>query len=172
MSAADVVSDPIGSILGGGAKEARRSNSKNLDFIKSLFLGKGGLNEFGAQQYGKALGELDKVGPAQHALVNSRERQDVGGMNQNLASSGLWSPYMAQNASRGIHSDALRTHGLIDSQLAQMRAGLFTGQAGYQAGNINNLAGILSGVQHTGGNVTGDLAKSLASIFGSGGIFG
>lgn len=166
MSAADVVSDPVGSLLGGGAKKARKSNNKNLNDIKRLFLGPQGLNAYGDEQYGKALGEIDKVGVGQHQLADSRERQQVSGVNQGLASSGMWSPYMAQSASRGVHSDTLRTHGLIESDLARMRAGLLTGQAGYRAGNMNSLAGILSGVQYQGGNVTADLAKTVAGVMG------
>lgn len=170
MSAADVISDPIGSLTGGGQKHANKKNAGNLAQIKALFKE---LNLFGDQQYGKALGEIDKVGGASKAAALSQEKQYLSGAQQQLGSSGMWGSTVGPNMQRGIHSDTLRVLGGIDEQLAQLRAGLFTGQAGFRQGNMLNLAGILSGVQYKGSNVTADLAKTLSSIFGttgSGGI--
>lgn len=121
-----------------------------------------GLLDFVAGKYGEALTSIEGVGKGARMDALSRERQQVGSAQQQLAGSGLWGSTVGPNLQRGIHSDTMRSLANIDAQVAQLKSGLFTGHAGLQSNNIGNLASILGGVQYKGSNFTGDLLSAAA----------
>ena len=150
-----------GDKLTGGQKAANKASKKQLKEIKALFEG---LNLYGDQKYGEALKSIEGVGAASKADALSKEKQYVANATQGLAGLGLSQSTVANAAQRGIHSDTMRTLGTINEDVARMRAGLLTGQAGFRAGNVGNLASILGGVQQQPGH------NYLADILGLAGF--
>jgi hypothetical protein len=132
--------------LTGGSKSANKANLKNLADIKALFAG---LNQYGDQKYGEAMKSIEGVGNASKANALSQENQYLAKSSQSLG--GLYNSTVKNSAARGIHSDTLRVLGGIDEDMARMRAGLLTGQAGFRQSNVGNLASILGGVQNNPG---------------------
>jgi hypothetical protein len=157
----------------GGQKSANKANKNNLAFIKSLFYGGEGapfgplgIIGYGNQKYDEALKSIEGVGAASKADALSKEKQYVAHTTQGLQGMGLSGSTVGSAVERGIHSDTLRTLGGINEDIARMRAGLLTGQAGFQQGNINSLANIFGGVQHTGGtNYLAELMKLGTAAF-------
>lgn len=148
----------------GGSKQAQKSNKANLQSIKDLF---SSLNLYGDKKYDEALASVSGVGTASKNEALSRENQQVASATQGLQGLGLSGSTVGMNVQRGIHSDTLRTLGTINEDVARMRAGLLTGQAGFRANSTFNLGSILSGVQYKpGANNAAELAKLAAMIFG------
>lgn len=161
---AEYIPGPIGDAVSG--KKAKKSNQKNINYIKSLFADAMGE---GKGLYDSALGQLDNAGVAAKNNALSQERQFLSGAQQNLVNTGLWGSTAGQAAQRGIHSDTLRTLGGIDNQIAMMRAGLLTGKAGFGLQGAQGLGSILGGVQYQGSQTTADL---MGMMLGMGGLFG
>lgn len=150
--------------LTGGGKAANKANLKNVDYIKALF---GEAMSKGQEGYKQALGQLDKAGDSAKTDTLSQEKQFLAGSSQNLANSGLYGSTVQNAAARGIHSDAMRSLGSIDSQIANMRAGLLTGQANFGLRGAEGLGGILGNVQHKPGtDYLGKLLGGLGSLAG------
>ena len=116
--------------------------------------------------YGKALGEVANSGAVAKQQVLSRERQNLGTLQQGLTQSGLGSTSVAQNLQRGVYSDTNRSLSAVDESLAQLRsnlqaqksqleanqygalAGLFQNQNAAQMGLGQSMIGTLGSVQH------------------------
>lgn len=149
--------------LTGGSKKANKSNKANLAQIKAMF---DQLNTYGEGKYGEALKSIEGIGAASKANALSQENQYLAHSKQSLG--GLYNSTVANSAARGIHSDTMRVLGGIDEDIARMRAGLLTGQAGYRQSNVMGLGNILGGFQYQPG--TNYLAE-LMKIGGSAAMF-
>lgn len=152
----------FGDSITGGGKSAQKANKRNVKQIKQLF---DSLNIYGDEKFGEAMKAIEGAGSASKADALSLGKQYSASATQNLANMGLSGSTAANAAQRGVHSDTLRRLGLINEDIARMRAGLFTGQAGFRQGNVQSLASILGGVQHQPGyNYLGGLMQGGAQL--------
>lgn len=137
-----------------------------------------------------ALGELNLFGGAQKQGIGDRAVQNAAMVGQRLGR-GIGAPgsSVLGNAVRGIGSDAVRSMGLLDAELARMRSAIRSGFAGQIAGQQNLIGSLfpmgkaaetgirmqqamaLQGVQDQGNDWLGSLGGGLGLILGSG-MFG
>ncbi len=171
----------VAGLLGGGKDPGKAQLAQILGIYKQLQGQQAGLYANAQQQqkkgldaintgYGKALGEVANSGAVAKQQVLSRERQNLGTLQQGLTQSGLGSTSVAQNLQRGVYSDTNRSLSAVDESLAQLRsnlqaqksqleanqygalAGLFQNQNAAQTGLGQSLIGTLGSVQHTDPN--------------------
>jgi hypothetical protein len=117
----------------------RQIGNTRLAYNKSEGLLKGNLAGIG-KGYGEAKANLSGFGNAARANAMGLHKQEMAGLSQRLASSGLSGTTVVENAQRGIYSDTSRRLAEIDEQVGSMLANLSINRAGAMSGARSDLA--------------------------------
>lgn len=147
-----------------GAQKAQNANRRNVNEIEQMFANTAA---FGQGKYEEALKAIEGVGAGARSDALAREGQQVAGSEQQMASGGMFGSTVGPNLQRGIHSDTTRALQNIDAQVAQMKAGLLTGEAGFRQQNTMGLGGIMGGVQTNYSPMTPGLISLGLGMFGN-----
>ena len=125
---------------------ARGLQWQNINDTRRGFAGAEGLlrQGLGATQagFGQAFGHLSRAGVSGRQSVLDQQRQGLGAISAGLASRGLGSTTVLQNAQRGMYSDTSRRLAEIDENIGSMLANLAVGRGSAMSAGLGGLAGM------------------------------
>lgn len=170
------VTDALGVTQHGEKDRARSNRRRQQALYEQFFRQQGGFYGQAQNQLQKALsGVQSGYGTAranaglsaQNARqgVMDREKQSMGTLSQSLASRGLGSTTLLDNARRGLSSSTSRELSNIDALLGQVLGQLDIGQAMAEAGARGDLAALF---QNQAGANTALGVNQIDTMYGSG----
>jgi len=137
----------LGGLFGGKAPGSRRKN-ENYGTLRNIYK-PGGAEEAAINKtYGQALGAIGQIGGAERQQILQGRTQQIAELNQSMTNRGLYNTSIGAGAGQGFQNIQQNTQialGNLASQLAGLRANLFTQRGAAQTQRLGTFGNVLSG---------------------------